>query len=229
MNLRIWTERATRSGSETSRGLRSGALLRPECSILEARQLLSTAAPSLPTTTLIPPAAEVANAQAVLTSKAPDELPKYAVALTALERTSTVTPTQFDALVQDNAAIDAAIEAAGLSPSSTQDKINTTADVIDASFTDTNEAYQRSQLESHLSGVTVSPQLLSQTFAEMSAVGREVMGHASSTAKVAKENTQAVISVDLGPKPDTNIWPGAPRDPLVVYYNGQIGNFVRVR
>jgi hypothetical protein len=196
---------------------------------LEGRRLLSTAAPSLPATNLIPPAAEVANAAAVLTSKVPKDFTKFTRALTALERTSTVTPALFDELVQDKAAIDAAIEAAHLSPSSTQDKINTTADVIDASFTDTNQAYQRSQLESHLSGVTVSPQLLSQTYAEMSAVARAVMGHASSAAKLAKENTQTIISLDLGPNPDTNIWPGAPRDPLVVYYNGQIGNFVRVR
>jgi hypothetical protein len=77
--------------------------------------------------------------------------------------------------------------------------------------------------------VTVSPEVLNQTFAAMSKVGREVMGHASSAVKLAKEITQTVISLDLGPNPNTNIWPGAPRDPLVVYYNGQIGNFVRVR
>jgi hypothetical protein len=207
----------------------SGVRVQPECSALEGRHLLSTAAGGLPATTLIPPAAEIANAEAVLTSNAPQEFVKYTKALTALERTSSVTPAQFDALVQDKAAIDAAIVAADLSASSTQDKINTTADVIDASFTDTNEAYQRSQLESHLTGASVSPEILKQTFAAMSRVGREVMGRASSAAKLAKENTQTIISLDLGPNPDTNIWPGAPRDPLVVYYNGQIENFVRIR
>ena len=33
----------------------------------------------------------------------------------------------------------------------------------------------------------------------------------------------------LGSSVDINIWPEPKRDPQVVYYNGQIGNFVRVR
>jgi hypothetical protein len=37
-----------------------------------------------------------------------------------------------------------------------------------------------------------------------------------------------VLEFDLGPSPDTNLGPGAAdRDPLEVYFNGQVDNFIK--
>ena len=73
---------------------------------MEARRLLSAAAPALPSTSLIPPAAEVANAQAVLVSKAGRDFTDYAGVLARVERYSRVTSAEFDALANDKAAIE---------------------------------------------------------------------------------------------------------------------------
>ena len=202
---------------------------RPEWSSFRGPPHLSTAAPGLPTTTLIPPPGEVANAAAALTANSAQAFANYANALGILERHSAVTPAQFDALVQDNAAIDASIENSNLSSGSIQDKINLTADHIDAAFTDPHEAPLHSEIKNLLSGVDVSPEVLHRTFAEMSVIGHAARAHAPKNALLGEARYQAAVSSNLGPSPDIDIWPGPKRDPQVVYFNGQIGNFVRVR
>jgi hypothetical protein len=77
--------------------------------------------------------------------------------------------------------------------------------------------------------VPVSPRILRQTLAQMRVIGHAARVRVPSAAEHVEGRDGAIVAGDLGPSPDTDIWPGSLRDPLVVYYNGQVGNFVRVR
>jgi hypothetical protein len=208
------------SGSGRRRGLR------PVGEPMEARRLLSAAAPALPSTSLIPPAAEVANAQAVLVSKAGRDFTDYAGVLARVERYSRVTPAEFDALANDKAAIDAAIDAASPGATEQQDAINLASDHIDAAFTDGNLPQLDNELIAALSGVTVSSPILQRTFAEMRVIDRAARARVPAALQYAESRDDQYVANDLGPSPDTDIWPGSLRDPLVVYNNGQVGDFV---
>jgi flagellar basal body rod protein FlgF len=87
----------------------------------------------------------------------------------------------------------------------------------------------RDWLEADLSGVSVSPRILRRTLAEMRVIGHAARVKVPSAAENAEAYDGTIVAGDLGPSPDTDIWPGSLRDPLVVYYNGQVGNFVRTR
>jgi hypothetical protein len=174
-----------------------------------------------------PPAAEVANAEAVLATKAGRDFTDYAAVLANNQRFSRVTPAQFDAVANDKAAIDAAIEASSLDAAQQQHTINLASDHVDAAFTDGNLPRLDNELMASLSGVSVSHRILQRTFAAMRVIDRAARSRVPVPLQHAESRDDQAVSSDLGPSPDADTWPGSLRDPLVVYNNGQVGDFVR--
>ena len=147
----------------------------------------------------------------------------------ARERHSHVTQAQVNKLAQDEAAIDQAIENLGLDTRTTSGDLTRVQDVIDAAFHPylANGLVQKRQvLEQLLPGVPDAHQLASRTDAQMLVVARAA-GITGSFHNALSSDEQA-LTADLGPNPNTDLGPGATdRDPLEVYYNGQIDKFVK--
>ena len=86
------------------------------------------------------------------------------------------------------------------------------------------------QLSSSLDGVILQLSLSSlpqQTFTQMQVIAREA--HVTRTEHKVLAADMKAITADLGPNVDVSLDGGAPRDPLVAYYNGQVVNFVHRR
>ena len=114
-------------GEQRSRRRRQ-MVLRVECVALDRRQLLSNVVPAASEFS-VPPAGVVANAAAILESKAPRAFAQYQAALVQAEQQSHVNPADAVALAQDEAVVDQDLEAAGASG------LNDVQDWVDNAFT----------------------------------------------------------------------------------------------
>jgi hypothetical protein len=192
----------------------------------------------------------VANASSLLASRTGADFQKLATDFHRVEQTSSVRPGQFALLNSDAATIDQAIESAGLPAKQEMQDLGELQNVIDSSFLvgsfqhgGWSQLQQR--LSSALSGVAISyqltqqqvtsmyptgaisSQLLQQTFNQMEVVAHEA--HVSMANHTMIASDQQVIAKDLGPSPNTDLGGAAPRDPLTVYFDGQVASFVHKR
>jgi hypothetical protein len=203
---------------------------KPVAEPLDARRLPSTAAPAaivLPT----PPAAAVAQAAAFLDGLTPLAFANFQSVLASAAAHSQVTQAQVDRLASDESAIDQGIESSGLIPQIQQQDMDQVQDLVDMAFIEKTESSikwigQMEQLEQCTGGTQVRIRLLNQTIEQMYAVAR---------AAGVPSGTYATLQTDMahfekreGPDPAITFGPGVPSgDPVVVYYDGQVGNFVR--
>ncbi len=211
----------------TTRGRRS-TIVAPICEVLDGRQLLS-AVPGASVALSAPPAAAVTNADAILESIAPATFAQFQSDLARAEGHSRVTEAQVSRLATDEAAIDQAIVARGLDANATSDDLDQVQDAVDDAFHPymANGLVQKRQvLEQLISGVPGSRQLVSRTDAQILAIARAA--RITGRYHDALSADEQALTAAMGPTPDTNLGPGATdRDPLTVYYNGQIANFIK--
>jgi hypothetical protein len=207
---------------------RSPTTLRPMCEALDGRLLLTTV-PAVALWAL--PAADVAKAASILNALAPTAFAQYQTDLARAEVHSHVSQAQVNKLAQAEAALDRAIESAGLDPQTTTSDLGQVQDVVDDAFKMTTDqangwANKQRDLHQYLADVPGSTSLIRRTIAQMHVVARAARDTASFQDPISAD--EQVLSADLGPTPDTNLGPGAAdRDPLVVYYNGQVDSFIR--
>ncbi len=224
----------------------------PQTECLEGRLLLSKAAPHATHADLLtPPAVEVANAMTVLESRAGQDFQKLAIDLQKLEQGSKVRPGQFAVLESDATTLDLAIKSSSaITTKQASIQMYALQNTLDQSFLAAgNRGSGWNQLEkkvaANLSGVivnyvfsestvaatmpngVVSNALVQDTYSQMQLVAREAGVTSAGHAQIVADE-EAVIR-DLGPSPQMNLGGPLPRDPLTVYLDGQVANFVHAR
>jgi hypothetical protein len=225
-----WKRLAFRRDTSTGQSSRRRSLtkLSPGCEALDGRQLLSGGPAAMVALTAPPPAA-VANAAAILDGLAPTTFAQFESDLARAERHSRVTQVQVSKLAQDEAAIDQAIQNLGLDATTTSNDLTQVQDAVDDAFHPylaSGLVQKRQVLEQLLPGVPDVRQLASRTDAQILVVARAA-GITGAFHNVLSADEKALTAV-LGPAPDTDLGPGATdRDPLEVYYNGQIDKFIK--
>ena len=85
----------------------------------------------------------------------------------------------------------------------------------------------RSNWASALYGVTFTTNLPDQAFTDMQTVAHQAHVTAAERQKLVAD--EKAIDTALGPNVDTALGGAAPRDPVVVYYDGQVAQFVHKR
>jgi hypothetical protein len=201
--------------------------VKPACEALDDRQLLTTGVSAATLAVLSPPSAAVANAAAILDSLSPTAFTQFESDLAKAESRSRVTPAQLNALAQDEVTLNQMIQSAGLHPRTSLGSLNL-QDVVDDALKDTpsEAASQRAPLDRFVAGVPGGTQLVRRTVAQMQVVARAA--RVSPQVHDALSADWHVFEDDLGPHPDTDLGPGATdRDPLEVFYNGQVANYVK--
>jgi len=197
---------------------------------------------------LAPPAVEVANATAVLESRAGQDFQKLSADLQRLEQASGVRPGQFAVLEFDATTMDLAIRSSSeITTKQSSLQLDALQNVLDQSLlAASNTGGGWDQLEqkvaSDLSGVVVndflnqaevaattphgviSNQLVQDTYDQMKLVAREARVTRAEHEQIVADE-EAIVQ-DLGPAPDMNLGGAAPRDPLTVYLDSQVPNFV---
>jgi hypothetical protein len=87
-------------------------------------------------------------------------------------------------------------------------------------------AGKRAPLDQYLSNVPGAPTLVRRAVEQMEVVAQAARLTPRLYDIVASD--KKTFEADLGPSPDTDLGPGATsRDPLIVYYNAQLTNFVK--
>jgi hypothetical protein len=214
---------------------RTPARLSPEFDALEARQLPSNAAAPL-SGFLSPGAAEVATATSVVSSGAGPTFSKYASDLQKVEQSSRVTPAQFEGLQADGAALAQEIESSNLASVAVTQQLVELQDVLDQSFLATkigNSGWTQlqQQLDNALYGVIITNPAqqvtAQQTLTQMQVVARAAHATAADHQELVAD--EKAVMAALGPNVDSNLGGATPRDPLVVYYNGQVTKFAHKR
>jgi hypothetical protein len=197
------------------------------CEALDCRRLLSTGAAIL----LTPPTTAVSNAAAILESLDPTTFARLQADLVRAEGHSHVSQNQAGLLAQDEAALDNLVNAAGLDPDSTNGDMNRVQDAVDEAFHPTLDrpetwAKDKRTLEQYLSDVPGSTPLINQTIAQVHVVARGA--RVSGPLQRTLSRDEQILTAELGPSPDADLGPGAvDRDPLEVYYNGQVDGFIK--
>ena len=204
-----------------------------------------------------PPAAAVANAAADLNTLDPTTFAQYELDLARAESHSHVTAAPAGALGRDEAALDQAIDAAGLTDDAAKGDLNDVQNVVADAFlagpyqastsatrrldqeitrlADTGQAvllqaHTGPQLErvlqQDLAGVPAASSLIPGTVSQMAVIARSA--RVSAPLRTALALDRLHFECELGPKPNTDLGPGAvDRDPLYVYSDGQVNNFVK--
>jgi hypothetical protein len=175
----------------------------------------------------------VAKASAVVSGGASRAFQTYSADLQRAEQASHVTPAQFAALVADGDALAQALESTNLnSQAATTQQLVELQDLLDQAFIEGSyHSAQWAQVEQQLYQaiytVNFTTTLPQQTFTEMQTVARAAhVSRAEYTTLVADEKA---INAALGPNVNTTLGGAVPRDPLVIYFNGQVSQFVHKR
>jgi hypothetical protein len=229
MHRTSWFANAFRSQAATTRGsCRRARNLQPACDHLDSRQLLSGASMAMVSLPAPSPQA-AANAAAILDALDPTTFTQFQSDLARAEAHSRVTRSQVNRLALDEAAIDQAIELRGLDSSTTAKDLNQAQVALDAAFHPylARGLVQKKQVIAQLiAGVSGSRHLAAWTDAQILAVARSagITGRYHETLS----RDEQILTADLGPNPDADLGPGAEnRDPLVVYYDSQLEDFVK--
>jgi hypothetical protein len=215
---------------------RASARRRLQCEAMEARRLLSAgSAPSAGY--LSPGAAEVSKAQSVMSSGAAQAFQNYATDLERLELSSGVTRAQFNNLANDVEQLVQDIEMSSDTtnpepPEEMAYQLITLQNVVDQSFL--AGSYRKAgwtqlqtQLSDALDGVTISTDLPQQTFTQMQRIARAA--HVTLAENQQLTADQQALTTALGPHVDSQLGGTDPRDPVVVYYDGQVNQFAHKR
>jgi hypothetical protein len=215
---------------------------------LESRLLLSKSARATHADLLMPPAVEVANATAALESRAGHSFQQLLADLQRLEQASDVRPGQFALLEYDATTIDLAIKTSSqLASKQSSLQLDALQNVLDQSFLAAantgggwhqleqkassalngvvvNDFLNEAQVQATTPNGVVSNQLVQDTFGQMKIVAREAHVTRAERAQIVTDE-QAVLQ-DLGPSPNMNLGGATPRNPLTVYLDSQVPNFV---
>jgi hypothetical protein len=213
------------------RGRRS-TNVNPGLEALDGRRLLSTVIPGAIAVLSVPPATAVANAAVILNNLDPTNFGRLQSDLARAEGHSHVSQAQVGKLAGDETALDGLVESAGLDASATVGDMNHVQDAVDEAFhptLDRAETWAKDErtLEDYLADVPGSTPLIKLAINEVHIVARAA--RVSGPIQRVLSGEEQILTAELGPNPDSDLGPGAvDRDPLEVYYNGQVGNFVRV-
>jgi hypothetical protein len=211
------------------------------CEALDGRQLLSTVV-SAATEFSMPPAGVVANAAAILESKAPRAFAQFQAALAQAEQQSHVNPADVSALAQDEAVVDQDLQAADASG------LNDVQDWVDNAFTYGSDGIRDvrrnlvplSQVSPRIdksvegapalfnaSGSDGSISPINQLVDQIRVVAKQA--RVTPATQSALNRSYTGLNKALGPDPYVSLGPGANnvRDPLVVYYGAQVNNFIK--
>ncbi len=194
------------------------------------RELLAAAiSPGL----LSPTAAVVDRAQAAISGGDPAEFARYQADLQRAEQSSRVTPAAFASLKSDAASLAQAIEDAPLTSQAVSEQLVQLQDVLDQAFidgSDNGSAWNlvSQELGSAFYGVTFTNSALpSEALTDMQTVAKEARVTPAERRRLLAD--AKAVSAALGPNVDTTLGGSVPRDPVVVYYNGQVAQFVHKR
>jgi hypothetical protein len=210
--------------------------------------LLSRGAHATHADLLAPPALQASNATAALVSRAGQDFQKLSADLQSVEQASGVRPGQFALLEYDATTMDLAIKTSSeLASKQSSLQLDALQNVLDQSFLAAsntgrgwdqleqkvssdlygvvvNDFLSEAQVHATMPNGVVSNQLVQDTFSQMKIIAREArVTRAEHDQIVADE--QAVLQ-DLGPAPNMNLGSAVPRNPLTVYLDGQVPNFV---
>jgi hypothetical protein len=203
----------------------------PGFEALDGRQLLSTMMPGATAMLLVPPATAVSNAAAILESLDPTTFARFQADLARAEGRAHVSQAQAGRLAADEAALDQMVQSAGLDSDATASDKNRVQDAVDEAFhptLDRAETWAKDQrtLESYLADVPGSTPIIRLTISQVHVVARAARVTGPFQRVLSRD--EQILTADLGPTPDTDLGPGAvDRDPLEVYYNGQVNNFIK--
>ena len=203
---------------------------------MEPRRLLSIA--SAPAAGYLSPGtAEVAKAQSLMSSGASPAFQNYTAELQRLEQSSAVTPAQFRNLANDTAQLVQDLESGNEtttpeSPQEIDQQLINVQNVVDQSFLagsygKTGWAQLQTDLSTALYGVTFSTNLPQVTFLQMEKVARGAHVTRAENQQLAAD--QQALTTALGPHVDSELNNAEPRDPVVVYYDGQVNQFAHKR
>ena len=220
----------------------------PESEYLEARLLLSSAAHVTHADLLSPPAVEVANATAVLESRAGQDFQKLSADFQRLEQASDVRPGQFALLEHDATTMDLAIKSSSeLAAKQSSLQLDALQNVLDQSFlaasntrsgwdqleqkvssdlygVDVNDVFNQAEVAAIMPNGVISNQQVQDTYDQMKVIAREAHVTRAEHDQIVTDE-QAIVQ-DLGPAPEMNLGGAVPRDPLTVYLDSQVPNFV---
>ena len=199
----------------------------PSCETLDSRQLLSTGA-TVPAALSSLPASVVANAAADLNALDPTAFTQFQNDLAKAESHSHVTEAQVNKLAQDETALAQAVQSGGLHPVTPLLGHLDVQDVVNGAFRESPSqvARRRAPLDEYVTDVPGGAQLVRQTIEQMQVVSRATA--ATPQLRDALLADWQSLEYVLGPNPDMDLGPGATnRDPLEVYFSGQVGNFIK--
>jgi hypothetical protein len=181
---------------------------------------------------LTPAGDMVAKSQGVMSSGAATEFAKFQADLQRIEASSRVTAAAFDNLRADGASLDTAIETAPLTSQAVSQDLVATQDLLDQAFIDASLSGSQwnqvsDQMGEALYGITFTTTLPDQAFTDMQTVAKE----ARVTGKERKQLISAEQAIDsaLGSNADSNLGGSVPRNPVQVYFDGQVTQFVHRR
>ncbi len=208
---------------------------------LDSRQLLSTIMPAGAAFST-PPAGVTAKAASILERDAPRAFAEFQTALARAEQQSHVSPADVTALALDESAVDQDIESGNASG------LNDVQDWVDNAFTYGSNGIRdvrrnlvplsdvSQKLDAIVDGVpalvnaspsdgSVSP--IDQLSNQIVVVAKQAK--VTPAVQSALNRSYTALNNALGPHPYVSLGPGASniRDPLVVYYDGQVANFVK--
>jgi hypothetical protein len=226
-------------GGQGSRRRRQ-AKLSVGCEALDGRQLLSTVVPAA-TEFSMPPPAVVTNAASILERDAPRAFTQFQAAMAQAEQQSHVIPADVTALAQDEAVVDQDLEAAGASG------LNNVQDWVDNAFTYGSGGIRdvrrnlvpltqiSQKIHKSVEGApavfdvsrsdgSISP--INQLIVQIKVVSKEAK--LTTAVQSALNRSYTALNMALGPHPYISLGPGANnvRDPLVVYYDAHVNNFI---
>jgi hypothetical protein len=220
-----------RRGPGKSPRPRRSTNLNPGFEALDGRQLLSTVVAAVAAGLSAPPATAVSNAAVILNNLDPTTFGRLQTDLARAEGHSRVSLVQASKLGVDEAALNGLVQSAGLDASATAGDLNHVQDAVDGAFhptLDRAETWAKDErtLEGYLTNVPGSTSLIKLTINEVHVVARAA--GVSGPIQRALSRDEQILTADLGPTPNADLGPGAvDRDPLQVYYNGQVDNFIK--
>jgi hypothetical protein len=203
---------------------------------MEPRRLLSAASPPAEGY-LSPGTGEVAKAQSLMSSLAGPAFQTYAGELQRLEQSSGVTRAQFARLVNDVQElvvdIDSSDEMSGeVDPEQETQQFIMVQDAVDQAFvagSDTKAGWNQleSELVDGLSGVTATTNLPQQTIDQMKVIAHAA--HVTAAESQQLTSDQQALTTALGSHVDSDLGGSTLRSLVVVYYQGQLNQFVHGR
>ena len=172
------------------------------------------------------------RAQSIVSGGAGQDFQNYDTELQKLEKSSRVTPAEFATLVSDAEQLAQSIETSNLTPAAVTEQLDELQDTVDqsfvaASYTSSGWSQMQTQLDDALYDTNISTDLPGETYSQMQLIARAA--HVTKAEYKTLVADQQAINAALGPQVNTNLGGSSPRDPLVVYYNGQVNQFVHKR